>query len=333
MSPSKKHPRKKSPAKKATRPTKGAGSKKSFQKCALSYADQLSLLKARGLAIADEKRCLWDLESISYYRLSGYWYPFQKPDGSHDFKPGHDWNEVMNLYEFDRALRLLLIDAIERVEIAVRAIWVYHLSTQYGAHAHLRPSLFRDKRDQNNKVVWSHTRGKNNIANEVKRSNEEFVRHFKDNYTEALPPLWASSELMSLGSLSKWFEGTKDRSVRQPTASAFGLPEQVLASFLHHLTVVRNHCAHHGRVWNRNMTIAFEQPKSKPQDLSQSLEPKNNKKLYNTLTMLLHLLGVIAPHNQWGNRLVTLIKEHGIDVRPMGFPIDYHLTPIWGGIK
>ena len=81
----------------------------------------MALLKSRGLVISDEDKAVRYLESIGYYRLSAYMYPFLKvPKETHQYKDGTTFQQVLNLYRFDKKLRMLLLNEIEKVEIAIR---------------------------------------------------------------------------------------------------------------------------------------------------------------------------------------------------------------------
>ena len=91
-------------------------SKKVFTKQPLSIKGQINLLKSRGLQIPDEGQAAQYLQNISYYRLSGYMYPFLADVKQHRYKAGAVFEDILNLYHFDRELRLLVFSAIERIE-------------------------------------------------------------------------------------------------------------------------------------------------------------------------------------------------------------------------
>lgn len=91
---------------------------KPFQKPAIDIPAQLALLKQRGLSIQDEAKAHCFLEAVSFFRLTPYMRPFQIPeDADHAFKAGTRLRDLTRLYDFDRRLRLLVIDAIERIEV------------------------------------------------------------------------------------------------------------------------------------------------------------------------------------------------------------------------
>ena len=106
----------------------------------LSYADQAALLIERGLVVSDPNVFMRQLEAVGYYRLCAYWHPFKQVDSS--FVPGTSFDVVWNRYVFDRQLRLAVMDAIERVEIAIRTALVTELAMRHGAFAHVDPKNF-----------------------------------------------------------------------------------------------------------------------------------------------------------------------------------------------
>jgi abortive infection bacteriophage resistance protein len=122
-----------------------------FTKPPLSFEAQVDLLIDRGMEIADRTRAKRYLAHLNYYRLAAYWLPFEQDHPTHRFRPGTNFDQVLEHYIFDRELRLLVMDAIERIEVSLRTNWAYTLSHSYGPHAHLQRDLFKAK--------WPH--GKN----------------------------------------------------------------------------------------------------------------------------------------------------------------------------
>ena len=108
--------------------------KRPFNKPPTTYAQQLALLMQRGMCVDDADRAAFYLQHLNYYRLGAYWLPFEADHGSHRFVAGTSFDDVLNLYIFDRELRLLLLDAIERFEVSVRSLWAYHLAHEHGPH-------------------------------------------------------------------------------------------------------------------------------------------------------------------------------------------------------
>lgn len=295
-----------------------------FIKPPFTHEQQLDQVIQRGLACADRAEALHYLGHINYYRLAAYCLPFEADHASHAFRPGTRFADVLNLYVFDRELRLLLLDAIERVEVSVRTGWAYTLAHRYGSHAHLNPDLFK-KPSRN----WNYIEQRQKLEAETRKSREIFLQHHYQKYDEPLPPLWAVVEIMTLGQLSKWYDNLRHSADRNAVARRYDMDEINLGSFLHHLSIVRNFCAHHSRLWNREFTFKFRLPGDRPPVLVTSLNREDSRRLYNTLTVLAWLLDGISPQHHWKQRLRKLLRQHDIDLQRMGFPTGWEQMAIW----
>ncbi|MBC6442388.1 MAG: Abi family protein [Rhodobacteraceae bacterium] len=296
-----------------------------YEKPALSIPEQIRLLKRRGMAVEDETSAQHYLKFISYYRLRAYWRPFEAnaaAEGDHAFLAGTTFRDVPALYILDRELRLLVLDAIERVEVALRAQWTHHMATCHGPHGYLEPGHYADS--------VRHKKAVEDLKEDFERSKDKFASHYRDKYTfPELPPVWMATEVMSFGMLSKFYSNLKHRAERQAIAKPFGLDEKVLTSVAHHISHVRNICAHHGRLWNRRFTVTMKVPKS-PARLPFARRGANERYLHNTLVMLDHMLAIIAPDNEWKKRFLILLDGCPQAVpSSMGFPDDWRTRPAW----
>ncbi|KQX35387.1 DNA-binding protein [Devosia sp. Root436] len=296
-----------------------------FTKPSLTIQRQIEKLEGRGMSVPDKGKADHYLQHISYYRLRAYWLPFEVPaqvDGEHKFADGTSLDDAISLYVFDRQLRLLVMDAIERVEVSLRGAWAYRLAIQYGPHGYLDPALYA-RSDQ-------FARALNSLLDEIDWSKDTFIKHYKTKYDDPEhPPIWMISEIMSLGQLSKWYSNLKARADRQAVAKVYGLDEKVLASCAHHLTYVRNICAHHGRLWNKQFTVTMKVPNA-PSSLRLAMNPHTERRLYNTLAMLGYLMGIVAPTSDWRQRLRELVAscDHA-KLDAMGFPDNWLTLPAW----
>ncbi len=293
-----------------------------FANPALSIDNQISLLQQRGMVIADVSLARHSLAHISYYRLRAYWLPFETEaafEGEHRFAPGTRFEDAVALYVFDRRLRLLVLDAVERFEVSLRAQWAHHLAMSYGAHGYLNPQLY------SNAAFFN--KGLAALEEEFARSKDTFAEHYRAKYADpALPPVWMTAELISLGNLAKWITNLKHRQDRNAIARPFGMDEKTLGSFVHHAAVVRNTCAHHARLWNKRFTVTLILPST----LKASLNPAADRQLYNTLTILGQLMSIIAPQSEWRSRIKThILQTAAVDPALMGFRPDWTTVPIW----
>lgn len=307
----------------------GAGEMK-FTKPPLSIDDQIALLEGRGMVIGDVNVARHALAHYNYYRLRGYWIVLEEAvgDGTHRFRSGATLQTALALYAFDEALRGLLMEAIARVEVSIRTQFAHQISGAHGAHAYLNQSLFHD--------AVKHASCLTSLREEVQRSHEVFIKHYLNKYSDPeLPPLWSACEVMSLGSLSKWYENLVNRSDRKLVSDVYDLDETTLSSFLHHLTTLRNLCAHHGRVWNRRFTVTMRIPRNRPVHAVRAFyedraDPGAARRIYNSLTMLGHLMRVVAPESDWLIRLRTLLETTSeVDPTALGFPVDWRNRQLW----
>lgn len=301
-----------------------------YNKPPLSITDQAQLLLNRGLICSDIPRLESYLNSIGYYRLSAYWLPFEQPSANgsrnHQFNPNTDFDAILDLYIFDRKLRLLFMEAIERIEVALRARWAGVLALQASdSHAYINPVHFVCSRQ--------HIKSLAKFERNYDKSREVFITHYKNNYRmPQLPPVWAVVETMTLGELSIWYSNTKTSPAKVSVAKSFNMPTvEIAEKVFHALTPVRNTCAHHSRLWNRRFTMSLPHIKRYGASLipPDSINQQNHY-LYNYLVITIVLMETINPKSSWKSRLIDLLNT----VSPhshaaMGFPLDWRNRPAW----
>ena len=299
-----------------------------YSKPPLSIDEQINLLAQRGLHIPDRDKAYRYLTHISYYRLRIYWLSLEKStvENNHGFKEGVAFDDVVELYVLDRKLRLLILEAVERFEVSFRSLLINHMATEYGSHAYLNENIFK-KPSTYSKCVDC-------LKQAISGSKEIFIEHYKNNYTDPeFPPIWSAFEILHFGDLAKWYQIIRQRKDRQAISKTYKLDESILNSFVHHLNHVRNISAHHGRLWNRHLTITMKIP-DQPQEIRVWFNKENNAKarIYNTLTMLACLLKIISPSTTWPQRVKTLLGNFNrVNPSDMGFPNNWKSFPIWDG--
>ena len=296
----------------------------SYSKQLISFTDQITLLKQRGMVLGNETKALHLLQNISYYRLSGYWYPLLADKQRHIFKPGSTFEAAYNIYKFDSELRKLIIAELEKIEVAVRTQTAYILSTQYHAHWFEDSSLF------SNPV--RHTKVLAKIEEEYNRSDEEFITAFKAKYSDHFPPSWMTMEIASFGTLSILYGNLQPGRAKRSIAAYFGLPDTVFASWLHCIVYVRNICAHHSRLWNKILSIRPLMPRS-PRNTFIALPASGTQQTYFVLSMIIYLLNTVNPNHSFISRFKELLNRYpSIDVRAMGFPINWENEKLWESV-
>ena len=279
------------------------------------------------MTVADVPRAEHWLGNVSYYRLSAYWLPFENPKGNPPprFLPGTDFDKITALYTFDRKLRQQVARAAEHVEVALRGSWAYCLAHRGGSHGYLDASLYSDRK------IFHDNLGR--LAREVGTSPETYIEHYRRTYSDpAMPAVWMVAEMMTFGALSRWYSSLAEKALRNQIAQSFGLPESLLVPFFKHIVTVRNTCAHHGRLWNRRFKVSPRLPQ-KPADLAATLDytvTSSPGTLYNTLTLLAHLMRTIGTTSTWRADMKSLLGVHPTgDLAAMGFPADWDKRPLW----
>ncbi len=295
-----------------------------YAKKALTFEQQADLIISRGL-VCDRSHLMQCLQAVNYYRLSAYWYTFRiSGDPNDNIQPGTTLDTVWRRYRFDRQLRLLVMDAIERVEIAIRTRIV-------NRHVMLNgPFGYLDRATLPGASVDNHRKLLEKIRTEAEYSHEEFVRHYFDKYTEETDlPLWMASELLTFGGLLTIFNGLPTRT-KKDVALDYGLNVPILGSWLRSLNQVRNICAHHSRLWNREFGIKPLIPYRETFPEWHKPVTITDERLFGIMTVLYFLLKQVAPQSAWRSRLVMLFDQYkDIPKRFMGFPDNWQDSPIW----
>jgi abortive infection bacteriophage resistance protein len=304
-----------------------------YTKPPLSFEQQADVLLNRGM-LGDRSTMIERLRATNYYRLSGYWYLFREPAPVHgappleEFRPGTTFEEVWARYAFDRHLRLLVMDAIERIEICVGTQLTYHHAHAHGAFAYATESssLPKMRADEHQKFV-------ERVSEEIDRSKDTFADHFRTKYgdTHRFLPAWMLAEVMTFGTMLTFYRGAS-KQVKQRVADQFDIPEAVLDSWLLMLNAVRNICAHHGRLWNRELGVKPYIPRINVSPDWHTPVKVTNNRLFAVLTICKWSLDRIAPQSQWPVRLWSLLDASpAIPRLNMGIPINWRACPIWNG--
>ncbi len=296
-----------------------------YFKPSLTFEQQADLLLDRGLK-ADRDALVGILRDVNYYRLSAYWYTFRVPEDSNErLRSDATIGTVWNRYVFDRHIRLLVMDAVERVEVSVRTRMTEIFTQRHGSMGYVEPNGFGPEFD-----VEDHGRLVSEIRRNARRSREDFVKHFYDKYDGKDLPLWMAVEIMTFGNLFTMFRHL-DLHTKREIAKSYGLSARVLESWLKTLNYIRNLCAHHSRLWNRTLGIRPVIPKKRHNPEWHDPTIVQNGKIYSVLSLLYCLLRQVAPQSHWRQRLDNLLARYSDDIPLsfMGFPIDWEKHAVW----
>ena len=293
-----------------------------FQKAYTNAHDLVRLLQSRGLTVTNTAKAESYLEYIGYYRLSAYMYPLlQIPKEQHHYKPNTTFDQVMMLYRFDKKLRLLIFNEIEKIEVAVRSTIVNIGSEMTGDPFWMTDySNFID--------AGKFRRTIDLIDAELHRSREDFIVHFKQKYSDVYPPAWILAEVLPFGVITNIFSNIKVGRIKKCIAQKFGLQVAPFESWLTIVTLTRNSCCCHARVWNKQNTMRPMLP-NRMTGCWISL-PTNTLRIYFDLCIIKYFLNVISPNNDMKAKINALLFAYpDIDTSAMGFPRDWENEPLW----
>ncbi|MDO5052254.1 MAG: Abi family protein [Pseudoclavibacter sp.] len=304
---------------------------------------QIAILQRRGMLLEADHAAIW-LRSIGYYRLSGYWYPYRKiregPERRGDeFVPETKLEYATRLYEFDRKMRTLVHDGLERVEVALRSELGYLLGSK-------DPMSYEDK--EVFRPNFNHEEWLQGVKKKIDRARDRSapIKHHLKNYTGI--PVWVLIDHIDFSDASKLFAGLRSEDQRQVSErmsvsidSALLTPslrERVkrnnpLADWLRQLTVLRNSCAHHARIWNRSFAPASTNAIRTIREL-QSLPVGQSEQLYGALLLIGYLLQGISPGTTWTSKVRELVATAyapipGRTTQEMGFPETWRNEALW----
>lgn len=292
-----------------------------YLKPSLSYEQQADRLIERGL-FAEKESLVQILSNVSYYHLSAYLYPF-KQENSDKLVEGTTLDKIYRRYRFDRQFRCLILDALERIETALKAKVVTVFTQKYGPFGYLNKDNYNDFSDVDFQKLMA------TIDAEVNRhikSKEQFVTHYLNKYEEDKLPFWMVAELLTFGNILTIYR-KMHRPIQQEIATEFGVPVIIMESWLLTLNHVRNICAHHARLWNRRLGIRPQIPtvKKHPEWANVS-----NDKPFVVLLMLSVLLDKCAPFSKWRSRVESLTEEYSeLPLSCMNFPKDWKKHSLW----
>lgn len=304
-------------------------------KKARTVQEQIVLLKDRGLQIKEEQIAASYLEHISYYRLKGYWWNMQENPEQHIFKPGSCFEDVIERYNFDRELRQILFDAIEVIEVSLRANLINCMSCDCSQEGlwYLSPDFF-ERED-----YLSHNLEK--LRREFARSQEVFAKDFREKHpskykdhweSDANPDAWLILETATFGTLSKIYKNLKHQLPQKAKiANKMGFySHKDLSSCLEAVANIRNIVAHHARIWGRTMVKRPAYPLKTVHPFVIDFKSMQDRKPFYIMSVMLYMSKVINPQCAFKEKLIGLFDRYpNIPLRLLGFTEFWRNEPVW----
>jgi len=266
------------------------------------------------------------LSTISYYRLKGYWWDMQADRVNHAFEANTYFEDVLDRYNFDRHLRLILFDAIERIEVALRTKMIYHLSLTRGPLWYKDPSLFTNS--------TLHQEHLSHLQREFGYSQEIFIADHRRRHPGVEPESWKILEIASMGTLSKFYKNLNHQLPEKSLiAKEMGLNlHSELSSWLESIVYVRNIIAHHSRLFSRNMVKRPVDALNNPMHdwLTDSLISIQKKRPFLIISTMVYLCNQVTPGHAIKSKILELIQLNPkVPIYKLGFQNDWEQQPLW----
>lgn len=304
----------------------------------LSFEEQLELLQSRDMQIDDSQKALNYLQRIGYYRLSGYWYPLRKFADKTSrirtdfFVAGTKFSQVIALYIFDKKLRFLALDALERIEMAVR-VDIAHTLGERDPQAHEKAEFLHGnftKRLIKNSNTTEHKLWLEKHVQLLKRAQKKpFIQHYNKKYAGVIP-IWVAIEVWDFGCMSKLFSGMQ-YSDQNKIAKKYGAQNgKQFSQWLRSLNFIRNVAAHHSRLWNINFL-----EHSAPINSDVFWKKVETRKPFFYFCIMQKMLQVICPNSSWNNRFQELMinfpkaPQQTINLNDFGLCFDIKDWHLW----
>lgn len=319
-----------------------------YTKPAKPVDELIAVLVKRGLIIEDHEAAKCFLSKVNYYRLSGYWFNYQRKaskdyqfpaglsqeqreDFENTFVERVTFNNIVDIYRFDTKLRSLCLDALEKIEIACGSILCEHMCNKYGGYWFTDAEHVKDRFIEKNKVDND---GKFILDEKNKRTKEKIkifgidilkerfdalikdnkktscISHFGRKYSNQYPPYWIMNTLITFGLLSKIYSSLKSEDQIE-IAKRFEVPATVMEETLISLSNIRNICAHYGRLWNRYIVIPPPSIKFNKKGLNRyNMSFCNSHSFFPVFYIICFMLTIITPESKWCNLVNNLIKRY-----------------------
>jgi abortive infection bacteriophage resistance protein len=306
-----------------------------MNKPAFAISDQIALLKSRGMLFRDEIKAHNLLKKISYYRLKGYWWDVQRDPALHLFQSGVYFEDIIERYDFDRRLRVILFDAVEQIEIALRTKMIHHLSMAYGGLWYLNPALFDDAViTQNGVTQTSHLFAIDELKKEFNRSQEIFIKDQRERYPEQNADAWKILEVASMGTLSKLYKNLINKLPEKATvANEMGLNSTfTFVGWIESVTLMRNLIAHHARLWSRPMVKCPSMQLNNPVGawFTYPLQPGQVYKPFAVISCMTYLCNYLNSSDDIKRNIINLIDTYpNVPVYKYGFFNRWRSEPLW----
>lgn len=274
-----------------------------------TFIQQMELIRKKGFIINDFDACVEFLKQANYYRLSAYFLPFMKKDGT--YFSNIDFHRIQRIYEFDSKLRGTLFSCIEKIELYLRTQFAYYSGHVHGTLGYMDANAYNERHnDEKFKKLLQICIEENKGTLVVKHHREKYRGKF---------PIWVIIEFFSMGMLSYFYADMLSGDQKYIAKELYGTSVACLKSWLRCITDLRNRCAHYSRLYYWSFPALPKMPRE--------LKTTPNRKLFSQILVLKLLY---PDKDEWNTNVLIEIKaimeEYASDIslKHIGFPPDWH---------
>lgn len=296
------------------------------------------------MIISDVEYAKAQITTIGYYRLKAFMLPFREKDST--FKTGTTFEDVIELCNFDERLRLLVFSQIQKLETTIRNTF-----SEYFCEATNNPFWYLDA-DIFGAANSNHLETLAKVQSNFRVSKEAFAEYYRGKYINEfsaeyseMPPSWMAMEIMSFGNVVCLLNSINDDFIKKHRLNRFSskkmdvLKYKSVTNWLLTIRDVRNHCAHHSRLFNRNLRAPDGIQKRFSKDVPlvdmNSSRGKVANRLYTALAALQIMLTKLG-YPKFGPDISQMFEEHPIaktQMASMGFPENWTEEPLFFDAK
>lgn len=270
----------------------------------------LDTLIQRGLEIDPKNQVEFTrfLVDVNYYRVSGYWRYFQEAPhlGDNRFKANITSEHILDVYGFDAGLRIILLEGLAAFEIALRSRFAYYFAQKLDPSVYVSRKIYEELESSSSEDSRPLDNLMTSMTSDLEKSKEPFILRYREKGLN--PPIWVAVEAFSMGTVSKMYKLLNNEDIRYQVSKSFAMPDPTVAeSIFRSFTLLRNVCAHHGRIWNRVPDY--------PHVVLNKLKVENDKKIYHRtpwawVVSLADLVDGINRNTEYSKMLFDYIAEY-----------------------
>lgn len=243
----------------------------------MTIDEQVNFLKnEKKLKFKSEKLAKRVLQEVGYYKLiNAYKIPFII---NNQYLDNVYFEDIYNLYKFDIELKTIVFEAATNIEINFKSLLSEVISSQYGIKEKIYLKKENFAPDTGKADEYTFAQMKKHIKDSIKKQVDNMqpaVKWYNENYKYF--PFWVVVNILTIGSVSRIYGKLKD-SDKITVAKNYKLPYDYLGSYIRHINLVRNICAHNDVLYRYKSINSIPQKIKNVKDIYEKLGILKNPK-------------------------------------------------------